>query len=506
MLPLITRFNSNAVLYDSIGDRTNNYLSMAYDNSNFIYFLLQSDGTVYEFDKITKTERLVDIDFSSELPSVVDPDVIKIPQKYKKLHLKIGDPVNSIILNKNNLYGFEGFNVKKFTDNTVLYIKNNNTLIQESFDRQLKNILIQSSSRIIDFLIDDDFNYYVLHNKNQITKFNSKRIPLYKTTIRPTLSTVFNNLGILANDEIELFKIDYVREYTKDGLKSYPIILGNIKNGSKTIKPNELFLGKIDETVVGTLTQDLNIVSYANFTGLTANNLTYGSYDRTNYVLTNYEFLRNNYVSKDELVFRVVLENSFNNSEKNIVEIPISKKYFTTEYHHLAFRIDGIESLITVFCDGKEIQTVGIQKGQYIFQDLVRENMTIGKTYFHNNQTLDNVLNQPNYYYINNVKVKQFKMYKKALSNNEIEYHVYYGNKLNDLVVSLPCDQRNELDGIDRQFKLNTTGNKSNKINIIIKNSNITNDYVQQEMKAIILDKLQKVLPSTVTINEIDFR
>jgi len=62
------------------------------------------------------------------------------------------------------------------------------------------------------------------------------------------------------------------------------------------------------------------------------------------------------------------------------------------------------------------------------------------------------------------------------------------------------------LDGIDRQFKLNTTGNKSNKINIIIKNSNITNDYVQQEMKAIILDKLQKVLPSTVTINEIDFR
>jgi hypothetical protein len=77
---------------------------------------------------------------------------------------------------------------------------------------------------------------------------------------------------------------------------------------------------------------------------------------------------------------------------------------------------------------------------------------------------------------------------------------------MNDLVVSLPCDQRNELDGIERQFKLDTTGNKSNKVNIIIKNSKITNSILQEEMKKIIFNKIKKVLPVTITINNIEFR
>jgi hypothetical protein len=77
---------------------------------------------------------------------------------------------------------------------------------------------------------------------------------------------------------------------------------------------------------------------------------------------------------------------------------------------------------------------------------------------------------------------------------------------MKDLIVSLPCDQRNELDGIERQFKLDTTGNKSNKINIIIKNSQLTNSIVQNHMKDIIFEKLQKLLPITTTINNIEFR
>jgi hypothetical protein len=97
-------------------------------------------------------------------------------------------------------------------------------------------------------------------------------------------------------------------------------------------------------------------------------------------------------------------------------------------------------------------------------------------------------------------------MYKRALTNTEIEYHAYRGININDLVVSLPCDQRNELDGIERQFKLNTTGNKSNKINVIVKNSQLTSDEVKNKVKAIVIDKLEKVLPITTTINNVEFR
>jgi hypothetical protein len=53
---------------------------------------------------------------------------------------------------------------------------------------------------------------------------------------------------------------------------------------------------------------------------------------------------------------------------------------------------------------------------------------------------------------------------------------------------------------------LDTTGNKSNKINIIIKNSQITNTNLQNQLKNIIAEKLKKTLPITTTINNIEFR
>jgi hypothetical protein len=77
---------------------------------------------------------------------------------------------------------------------------------------------------------------------------------------------------------------------------------------------------------------------------------------------------------------------------------------------------------------------------------------------------------------------------------------------MQDLVVSLPCGQRNELDNIERQFKLDVGGSKSNKINVIVKNSKITNSIIKDKMKTILEERLKKVLPITTTINNIEFR
>jgi len=222
--------------------------------------------------------------------------------------------------------------------------------------------------------------------------------------------------------------------------------------------------------------------------------------------LTNYEFLKRQYPDKNEFVFKIILQNLYNNKDKITVDIPISKDLFKTESHHFAFRVDGIEGKISAFLDGKEVQTVNIQKGQYVFQDIFDESIDIGNTYFHNNISLHEYLKQSNYYFIKNSKLKQFKMYKKALTNNEIDFHVYNGIKMDDLVVSLPCDQRNELDGIERQFKLDVSGNKSNNINILIKNSNITNPILQNKFKEIISERIKKIVPITTKINNIEFR
>jgi hypothetical protein len=470
-LPAITKFNSNSVLYDAIGNSGNSYVSLTYDK-NYIYFLKDTTGNVITYNII-----------SEEL------SIQKIP---------ISEPVYSIIKYKDDIYGFGGYDAKGFVNDTVLYIKDNNQLVQESYDKTAKAVHLSSATEIRDFFIDDNMNYYVIHNKNKISKFSKERVPIYSFNITPGIETVFNGLGVMPNDEIEILKIDYVREYTPYGLSAYPIILGKIKNGTAILSSGQFFLGTIDESNKN--------VGRATFISLTGEYYSYGDSRKTNYNLTNYDFLKKQYPDKNEFVFKIVLQNLYNNKDKISVEIPISKDLFKSENHHFAFRVDGIEGNISVFLDGKEVKTVQMQKGQYVFQDLFDESIDVGTTYFHNNISLHEYLKQSNYYFIRNSKLKQFKIYKKCLTNNQIDFHVYNNIQMDDLVVSMPCDQRNELDGIERQFKLDVSGNKSNNINILIKNSNITNPILQNKFKELLIERIKKIVPITTNINNIEFR
>ena len=473
MIPLITKFNSNAVLYDSIGNTNQSYISMCSDE-NYIYFLKDNIGATIVYDITKESYNSIQIN----LPTTTNI-------------------VNSIIKYKDEIYGFEGFSVKSFTNDSVLHILDNTKLVQESYDRRVYSIHLSSSSEIRDFVLDDDMNYYVVHNNNKISKFSKDRILQYTTTIIPTNSS-FSSLLILPNNPIDILKIDIVREYTNNGLKSYPIILGRVQNTLQNIRTGELFLARFDESIKD--------VTHVGLIGLTGEYIPFGDSGKVNYNLTNYDYLKNTYKDNNILNFKVILKNIFNTRDRLIVNIPIDISLFKNESHHFAFRFDGIEGRISVFCDGKEIKTVDIEKGKYIFQEVLKDTISVGNTYFYNNIVLEKYLNQKNYYYINNSYIKQFRLYNKSLTNNEIDFLVYNGINMENLIVSLPCDQRNELEGIERQFKLDTTGNKSNKINLIIKNSQITNTTLQNELKSIISEKLKKVLPITTTINNIQFR
>lgn len=476
MIPLITKFNSNAVLYDSLGESNKSYISM-YSDKDSIYFLTDTSGTTVKYDIITEIFSSIKINLP---PSSVN-----------------GYITNSIIKYNDEIYGFAGFAVKPFINDSVLYILDNTKLVQESYDRKINIIHLSSSTQIRDFILDDDMNYYVVHNGNRISKFSKDRVLQYTTTITPA-NSVFSPLLILPDNQIDILKIDIVREYTNNGLSSYPIILGRVQNELQTIRTGELFLARFDESIKD--------VTYVGLVGLTGQYIPYGDIKKINYNLTNYDYLKNSYKNTNNLTFKAILKNAYNNKDRLIVEIPIDTTLFKNESHHFTFRLDGVQGTISVFCDGREIKTIDIQKGKYIFQELLNDNISIGNTYFYNDITLEHYLKQQNYYYINNSSIKQFRLYNKALNNNEIDFLVYKGLEMKDLIVSLPCDQRNELDGIERQFKLDTTGNKSNKVNIIIKNSQITNSALQDQLKSVIIEKLKKTLPITTTVNNIEFR
>ena len=77
---------------------------------------------------------------------------------------------------------------------------------------------------------------------------------------------------------------------------------------------------------------------------------------------------------------------------------------------------------------------------------------------------------------------------------------------MGDLMVSLPCGQRNEIEQIERIFSFNVPGSKSNSINVVIKNSDVNSEDIRNQIRDVVVERLKKVLPATTKINQITFK
>ena len=79
-------------------------------------------------------------------------------------------------------------------------------------------------------------------------------------------------------------------------------------------------------------------------------------------------------------------------------------------------------------------------------------------------------------------------------------------DKVQDITISLPCGMRNLTDTIATVNSINTNlKNKSNVIDINVKNLNINDDSITDEVKNILLDNIRATVPETTTINDINF-
>jgi len=79
-------------------------------------------------------------------------------------------------------------------------------------------------------------------------------------------------------------------------------------------------------------------------------------------------------------------------------------------------------------------------------------------------------------------------------------------NKIQDIMISLPCGMRNLTDNIDLVNSINTNlKHKSNDIDINIKNLNVANESIQNEIKNILLTNIGNSIPKSTNINNIKF-
>lgn len=465
MLPYTSKFYANGTIFDSVGVPTENYIS-SYVEGDVIYFLRDSNGKIDSYD--TRNEQLSTIYARIAVNSL---------------------PVSSVVVKQGVVYGFAGHSAEPFDAESVLYIKDENKLVQERYDFTNKVTLLSSSSLIKDFIVHRG-NYTVLHNTANITKYNHARIVEYSFAVNantPALTGI-----MIAGAEPQLISIDVAREYTSIGLQEYPVVMGRINTG-------QLFMAKINE-ITHTLYDAKMIDAYGSYESLTSNK-------RVNYNLTNYSYLiRTHNNSENTLTFKLTLKNTYNNRETCDVTLPVAVSEFTTGYHHFAFKLDTVKGEVVLMIDGRSHSRATIPTVDYTFQDITYESLCVGATYFANNVPLFKKLKQQNYYMADNCKIKQFKVYDKALNHDEMRLLTYKNTKINDMVTSLPCGQRNEIDQIERLFSFNVPGSKSNSINIVIKNSELLDSDLQERVKAAVLERIKKVLPVTTRINEVRFK
>ena len=477
MLPYTSKFYCNGTIFDSIGSTNETYLCM-FARDRDLYFLRNNTGFVERYN--------------------IDSEQIEVVNASKQ---SIYTAVNSIVVDADgNAHCFEGHGAKILNSTDVLYIKDNFLLMSEKMDHSSSTILLETRSEIRDFIVDADGGYIVLHNTHQVTKFSAERVVQYTTKLAASSYALSDIMELSASPE--LLSVDCVHEYTSAGKVNYPVVLGRINTG-------QMFLAKINQDAVVDSTKTLagSGVYDAKMIAASGTYYAHGNERRVHYNLTNSTYLRQKYRDHhNKLTFKLTLKNIYNNRQIYHTHMPVDVSRYSVGFHHFVFRLNATEGKVSLFVDGREHQTLRLPSTDFTFQDITYESMSVGATYFANNIPLFEKLKQQDRYVINNCKIKQFKIYDKAIDDDGVRQFTYNGSKIGELVASVPCGQRNEIEQIERIFSFNVPGSKSNNINVVIKNSDITNPAIQNQIRDVIADRLQKTLPATTRINQIVFK
>ena len=432
------------------------YKNFCHDE-NYIYFL-----------KNSKTGACIKIDKNSLEASSVTAQIFGSYSTYSTSGIK------GLLIYNNTLYGVPGENVKHVSPNQVYYTLQDTKLLRHDLSTDTVVEFIDTTSAIVDFIIDVNENVIILHNVSKVSVYDKTR------------NLLFTQSYSQITPGLQLVGADIVRQYT-----------------STSIGPSiDVVLAFID------VTSNLYLYSLNNnnavFTGLSGVNTNYTSLRPRRYKITNYNYYRQIPI-ENKLNFNLTLTNYL--STENIVSRNISFDYSSIDrgYHTFTYRFDPIQGNVTLFVDGDRYENLTVPPGKYAIQDIFSDDLYVGSTGFYNGIDLATYLNQPGYYFINNLKLKNLFIYDKAIRDSEITALNIFGESINDIILSIPAGQRNNMEEIERYFRFSPGASSSNKINIYLKNLGINNLDIKNNIKNLILQEASTLLPAGVGINDIQF-
>ena len=128
----------------------------------------------------------------------------------------------------------------------------------------------------------------------------------------------------------------------------------------------------------------------------------------------------------------------------------------------------------------------------------------LGKKY---GTTFNNILMNSIYdpYVCRNSKIANFQLYNKRLEYYEYQAMRLRDKKINPIILTLPCGNRNGIDEIVRYFKYNSAGAISNKVKINVSGTGLQTEGEFEMMRKEIMSVLEKNVDCLVEVKEIEF-
>ena len=379
---------------------------------------------------------------------------------------RVGDVFDSILVDKNNVYLLSGYNCKKYNDE--IYFYNEPNLFY--YNTKTNNINLKAEVLLQDYAIDNNFNFYVLHDENNLSiidKFDN-------LTFNDKLSTLigYDVKGV----NIDIIDEFYNNQKTDDtlsiiSLSSTNLVYSNLKNGILSSFSTVNQLGISSETI--------------------------------NYNINNYDYLRNNFDNGETLKFYVKLPNIYDVQTYEIATLNYSLSNLSPGYHNFNVTFDTINGIFNLIIDGDLESSYLFDKSKYSFGTIFDKNLYIGTEIGYNNDKLSDVLDDVNYYNYGNYKIKNLFIHNINLDYYQIVNYVRLKSKIDDVIFQLPTGKRSYTENIFQVFKNRLPGRMSNYINIAIRDSSITEKDIQYVMQKDIESSLDKIIPAGTTVNKI---
>ena len=429
-----------------------------------ITFLLDRDGNCIEVIKNN-------LAYTSVYATILPTYTLAVPTQSQLKY------ANSILRYNDVLYRVPGDKVRfERSDSTIVYyVVQNRHLVQHKLNENKAVVFLTARSFITDFNLDENNNVIVAY-KQQINKYSPNRVFLGTQSI-PTLDSTLSACKII--------DVDIVKEYTSTGVNRFTTLLVEKEN-------SELIFIKSTN----------NNLTISN-TGLTGRFTPFSSTSQKRYTQTNFNYI-NTTNTTNSIKFDLTLTNYLSSEDTLNVTTEFNLDAIDPGEHTFTYRFDAMQGNITLFVDGSIYSNKNITPGKYKIRNVFKEGIWVGATGFTNGITLADYLLQPGYYFTDNLKLKNLFIFDRSLQDEEIQALNMYNTTINDISLSIPAGQRNNIEEIQRIFKFSPASSSKN-IDVCIKNLKINNDLFKQNISNSILLQAKSLLPVGVTINNIKF-